>query len=77
MGFPTLRPIFEVMRPDFPLGLQNGHPPTYEGMRVLAKAVISTEQALVLRPHGFVAFAGRILQALKVGDPDRSYLGCM
>ena len=31
---------------------------------------IPTQQVLVLRPHRFVAFAGRILQALKVGDPD-------
>lgn len=34
------------------------------------QAVILTEQALVLRLHGFVAFAGRIPQSLKVGDPD-------
>jgi hypothetical protein len=31
---------------------------------------IPAEQTLVLQLHGFVAFAGRILQALKVGDPD-------
>ena len=34
--------------------------------------MIPTEQALILRPHGFVAFASRILQAFKVGDPDLS-----
>jgi len=32
--------------------------------------MIAAEQALILRPHGFVAFASRVLQAFKVGDPD-------